>query len=105
MQETFRLSGKYSTSGKTLYIRFDKPTQLDTIKTDDNLLTWTILDEYDSYELKRKNNLEYHCKYLMENEKLYVYRFDNGKLVRQAKHYSDEKGRHVAPFYLEKISE
>ena len=105
MQETFRLYGKYLISGETLYITFNEPKNTKTEISDGVGLTWTIIDEYNSYKIKKEKKVKYHCKYLIENEKLYVYRFDNGKLVKEAETYSKEKGRHMTPYYLGKTSE
>lgn len=104
MQEIFRLKGEYLISNNNLYIRLLVPEDTTREVTENNLSVWTIIDEYNTHELKEENNIRYHLKYLIENDKLYVYRVDNGKLVREATTYSDERGRHKVPYYLEKKS-
>ena len=104
MQMSFKLPGKYIITSDTLYIKFDKPKEIEQNNSISADSIWTITDEYNRYELKTDNHIAYHAKYLLENGKLYIYRYDLGKFIKEAETYSDERGRHTVPYYLEKIS-
>ena len=100
LQNRSELKGKYTIKNNKVYIRFIEPKKNESIIDE---LTWTPYNEYKSYELKKEKGVEFNYKYLIENEKLYVYRMDNGKLVKRVEHYNDEKGRHKTEYYLRKI--
>ncbi len=99
LQNTVELKGKYTIKSGRVYIRFIEPKKNKLIVDE---LTWTAHDEYESYELKKEKGIEFHYKYLIENQKLYVYRVDNGKLVKKVEHYNNEKGRLKTEYYLQK---
>ena len=100
LQNLYELKGKYTIKNNKVYIRFIEPKKNESIVDE---LNCTPYNEYKSYELKKEKGVEFHYKYLIENEKLYVYRIDNGKLVKRVEHYNDEKGRHKTEYYLRKI--
>ena len=98
------LSGTYQIRKNNLYIRFSEPKN---IRENDSILealTWTPKNEFDSYELQNENGITFHYKYLIDEGKLFVYRIDNGKLVKKVDHYDDENGRHKTKYYLKKVT-
>ncbi|WP_224484667.1 hypothetical protein [Robertkochia aurantiaca] len=99
------LVGTYQIRKNNLYIRFIEPRN--TIINDSILeaLTWTEKKAFESYELKKEDGIAYHYKYLIDANKLFVYRIDNGKLVKKVDHYDDENGRHKTKYYLKKVTE
>ncbi len=105
MSGAVELNGTYQIRRDNLYIRFLKP---ESTKMNDSILdalTWTEKDEFESYELKNENGVSYHYKYLIKEDKLFVYRIDNGDLVKKVDHYDDKNGRHKTKYYLKKITE
>ena len=99
-QNRSELNGKYTIKNNKVYIRFIEPIKNESIVDE---LTWTPYNEYKSYELKKEKGIEFHYKYLIKNGKLFVYRLDNGKLVKRVENYNEEKGRHRTEYYLQKI--
>jgi hypothetical protein len=93
------LEGEYTIKSNRVYIRFIEPKKNESTVDE---LTWTAHDEFESYELKKEKGIEFHYKYLIEKQKLYVYRIDNGKLVKKVEHHNDEKGRYKTEYYLQK---
>lgn len=106
MQEEIGLNGKYFIISDKLYIYLIEPTEseIKNHSAENSFLVWSIKDEYNLYQLKGERGITYHFKYKIIDDKLYVYRSDNGKLVKKAKHYNEEKGKHYTPYYLRKIN-
>ncbi len=100
MLESFPLEGNYQISNGHLYIRLIEPKEI----PNEFDSTWTNLEYFKKFDLKEERNVKYHLKFLIEDEKLYGYNVESDELVREALTYTEEKGRHTVPYYLEKKS-
>jgi hypothetical protein len=100
MLEPFPFKGTYLVSNSYLYIRLIEPEEI----PNEFDPTWTNLEYFKKFQLKEENNVEYHLKFLIEDEKLYGYNVESNELVKEALTYTEEKGKHMVPYYLEKKS-
>ena len=100
MFEPFPLKGKYLISDNHLYIKLLEPIEI----PNEYDSTLTNLEYFKKFKLKEEGNIEYHLKYLIEDYKLYGYNIEFDQLVREANSYDEEKGWHMAPYFLWKKS-
>lgn len=96
MLPDFPLKGKYFISKNHLYVKLIEPEEI----PNEYDSTFTNLEYFKKFELKEEHNVKYHLKFLIEGGKLYGYNVENDQLVREAKTYSEEKGWHMAPYFL-----
>ena len=85
------LTGKFSVKQNMTYLKFYK-NKGDIENKSDSLSVAEILSgNYHSYDLKEEKRLPYHLKFKICNEKLLIYRVDNGKLVKRSKVHNGKK--------------
>ena len=102
------LNGIYRIINNKLYLRFDKfkgETEQDAVKINgkDTIVDFEKLMNSHSYELKKDNGIEYHLKYKISKNKLFVYNIQTNKLVKKAKTYSDAKKYYKKKYFLQKV--
>ena len=96
----FPLKGKYFISKNHLYVKLIEPEEI----PNEYDSTFTNLEYFKKFELKEEHNVKYHLKFLIDGGKLYGYNVENDQLVREANTYNEEKGWHMAPYFLWKKS-
>ena len=99
------VTGRFKVSNNTAYIKFDKlkyDKSKDTLSFSEFLAKEIDTNEYRNlhyYDLKFENGIPYHLKYKIKHNKLLVYSFVTGKIVRRSKgSYNKSK------FYLKKVN-
>ncbi len=104
------LTGTFKTNKKTLYLKFLKEKGEIESKNDSLSIVEMLSGNYHNYDLKNENEIKYHLKYLIQNNKLFIYRIDNGKIVKYSKIYSEKKRLNLfgeswrmKKFYLRKV--
>jgi hypothetical protein len=86
------LDGKYIIKNKNLYLKFNKlkgETESEIIKVNgkDTIVNFENMEKTHSYELKKENEIDYHLKYKISNQKLFAYNVNTNKIVRNANDY------------------
>ncbi|MEG0926390.1 hypothetical protein [Chryseobacterium sp.] len=85
------LSGIYKQSDHYLYLKFNK-NKGEIESSNDSLTTSDLLSgNYHNYNLKSENGINYHLKYKIKGDKLFVYRIDNDQLNKKTKVYTNQK--------------
>jgi len=86
------LDGNFIISGNKLYLKFDKlktePVELTFADTLDFNSDW---QNSHSYELKSRNDIEYHLKYRIKGDRLQTYDMTTDKIARRTKFCSDSR--------------
>ena len=85
------LTGTFKINKNKVYLKFLKEKGEIESKNDSLSITDRLSGNYLNYNLKNENGIKYHIKYLLQNQKLFIYRTDNGNLVKYAKKYSERK--------------
>jgi hypothetical protein len=89
-----KLEGKYTIENNNLFLKFNRLKNEiveDAIKINGND---TVVDfvklfhSQHSFDLKKENEIEYHLKYKILNNKLFSYHFETGKLIIKNANYS-----------------
>ena len=102
------LDGKYKIENKILYLRFNKlkgETESEFVKVSgkDTIVNFENFGKSHSYELRKENEIEYHLKYKISNQKLFVYNIITNKIVRKVNGYSINRKYYVfGPKYYKK---
>ena len=109
------LTGKYTTLQNNLYLSFDRMKgETDknalVISGKDTVVDFEKLSNSHHYELKKENDIQYHLKYKISNNKLKPYNINTDKLVRKGKKYSNKRKyiifgskNYNIKYYLKKI--
>ena len=87
------LDGKYLVEKNKLFLRFKKlkgetESEIVSVNRKDTIINFSNLGNSHSYELKKENEIEYHLKYRISNQRLFVYNVKTNKIVRNANGYS-----------------
>ncbi|MBD3906936.1 hypothetical protein NAL32_19890 [Chryseobacterium sp. Ch-15] len=85
------LTGTYIIDKNLLYLKFSKEKFEIESKNDSLSITEIFSGNYHNYEVQNEKGIQFHRKFKIGNNKLFSYRIDNGKLVKHAKKYSDNK--------------
>ena len=111
------LTGKYKIKKSKLYLRFyklkgEREAEIIKISGKDTIVNFEDFEKIHFYELKKENEIEYHLKYKISNDKLQSYNFQTGNLVRKGKKSSNSRRYlifgpkyHMKKRYLKKIAE
>ena len=85
------LSGIYKQSNHYLYLKFNKNKGEIESSNDSLAISDLLSGNYHNYNLKSENGINYHLKYKIKGDKLFVYRIDNGQLNKKSKVYTNQK--------------
>jgi hypothetical protein len=90
------LDGKYRVENKKLYLRFNKlkgetESKIGKVNGKDTIVNFENLGNSHSYELKKENEIEYHLKYKISKQRLFVYNVQTDQIVRKANGYSETR--------------
>ena len=85
------LTGTYKINDENVYLKFTKEKNQIESENDSITIGEILSGNYHNYDLKNENNIEYHLKYKIIGNKLFSYRIDNGKLVKNSKIYTNTK--------------
>ena len=85
------LSRTYKVVNKNAYLKFNKEKGQIETENDSITIVEILSENYHNYDLKNESNIDYHLKYKIKGNRLFLYRIDNGKLVTKSKSYSNTK--------------
>ncbi|MDM1551361.1 hypothetical protein [Empedobacter falsenii] len=77
-----KLTGTYKLKDNSVFLKFNKDKGESESESDSLTFEEILSGNYNTHDLKNENNIEYHLKYKIKGNKLFPYRIDNGKLVR-----------------------
>lgn len=80
------LSGVYQLKDNNLYLKFNKNKGEIETKGDSLTIVEILSGSHHNYDLKNENGINYHVKYKIRGNKLFVYRIDNNKISKKALH-------------------
>jgi len=94
-------SGGYLIKDDILYLKFDKD-KLEIDYDNDTLSLDLFYGDYHLYDLQSENGIDYHMKYKIINDKLFVYNVYTGKIVKRFETRSKNKYK-IKKVYLKKV--
>ena len=94
-------SGSYLIIDDVLYLKFDKD-KLEIDYDNDTVSLDLFYGDYHLYDLQSENGIDYHKKYKIINEKLFVYNLYTGKIVKKFEVRSKNKYKKKR-VYLKKV--
>lgn len=98
------LTGRFKVSNNIVYVKFNKlkyDTSKDTLSFDELLKAPIDTNEHKNlhyYDLKFEDNIPYHLKYKIKQDRLLVYNVETNQIIRRFK-----GSKKVAKFYLQKV--
>lgn len=94
-------SGGYLIKDDILYLKFDKDKLV--INLDNDTVSLDLFyGDYHLFDLQSENGIDYHLKYKIINDKLFVYNMYTGKIVK--KHEVRTKNKYkIKKVYLKKV--
>jgi len=95
-------SGGYLIKDDILYLKFDKD-KLEIDYDNDTLSLDLFYGDYHLYDLQSENGIDYHMKYKIINNKLFVYNLSTGKVVKKFEVRSKNKWK-MKKVYLKKLN-
>lgn len=85
------LSGHYTVSSHNLYLEFNKNKEEIQSVHDSLTIADMLSGNYNNYDLKNENGINYHLKYKIKGNKLFVYDIKSGQLKRKSKVYTNQR--------------